>query len=32
VAIWFMNGTQIIQAAGVGKVPRVWAIQRANAD
>jgi hypothetical protein len=33
VAIWFMNGTQVGQAAGVGNVPTtVWSIQNANAD
>jgi hypothetical protein len=32
VAMWFMNGTQVTQSAGVGNVPIVWSIQGANAD
>jgi hypothetical protein len=32
VAIWFMNGTQVAQSAGVGTVPTVWSIQGTNAD
>jgi hypothetical protein len=33
VAIWFMNGTQVAQTAGLGNVPTsVWMIQNVNAD
>jgi hypothetical protein len=32
VAIWFMNGVQVTQSAGVGDVPTVWSIQGAGAD
>jgi hypothetical protein len=32
VAIWFMNGTQVTQSAGVGNAPTVWSIQGANVD
>jgi hypothetical protein len=31
--MWFMNGVQVAQAAGVGFVPiAVWTIQNTNAD
>jgi hypothetical protein len=32
VAIWFMNGTRVASAAGVGNVATAWSIQGANAD
>jgi hypothetical protein len=32
VAIWLMNGTQVVQAPVLGAVPNVWRIQGANAD
>jgi FG-GAP-like repeat len=32
VAIWFMNGAQVSQSAGIGNAPTVWSIQGANAD
>jgi hypothetical protein len=30
--VWFMNGTQISQAASLGAVPLIWTIQGLNAD
>jgi hypothetical protein len=32
VAMWFMNGAQVRQSAGVGNVPTVWSVQGAGAD
>jgi hypothetical protein len=32
VAIWLINGTQILSAPDVGNVPMSWTIQGANAD
>jgi hypothetical protein len=32
VAMWLINGGQIVQSAGVGFVGNDWAIQNANAD
>ena len=32
VAIWFMNGAQVTQFAGVATVPTIWSIQGVNAD
>jgi hypothetical protein len=32
VAIWFMDGAQVTQIAGIGNLPTVWSIQGANAD
>ena len=30
--IWFMDGMQIVQSAGLGTVPLTWTIQEVNAD
>ena len=32
VAIWFMNGTQIVSSPDFINVPTNWTIQGANAD
>jgi hypothetical protein len=32
VTVWFMNGTQLSQSAGVGNAPTVWSIQGVNVD
>jgi hypothetical protein len=32
VAIWFMLGPQVRQAAGVATVPTVWSLQGTNVD
>jgi hypothetical protein len=32
VAIWLMNGLQVLSAADLGNVSTAWAIQGSNAD
>jgi hypothetical protein len=32
VAIWFMNGTQVVSAQVIANAPTSWTIQGANAD
>lgn len=32
VAIWLMNGTQVLSAPDLGNVPTSWTIQGASAD
>jgi hypothetical protein len=32
VAVWFMNGLQVLQDPSIGNVPTVWSIQTANVD
>lgn len=31
-SIWFMNGTQVSTAAGVGNIPGSWTVQSVNAE
>jgi hypothetical protein len=31
-AIWFMNGTAVSLAAGVGNIPTTWTVQSVNAE
>ena len=32
LAIWFMNGSTILSAAGLGNVPTSWVVQTQNAE
>jgi hypothetical protein len=32
VAMWYMNGTAVLQYLGAGTVPLTWTIQGSNAD
>jgi hypothetical protein len=32
VAMWYMNGTAVLQYLGAGSVPLTWTIQGTNAD
>jgi hypothetical protein len=31
-AIWFMNGTTVAVAAGLGNIPTNWTVQGVNVD
>jgi hypothetical protein len=32
LGVWFMNGMQIAQSAGISVVPTSWTVQGLNAD